>query len=228
MFFRAVQTRLPLAAHAMPSVIQGKFHADDRGRQRPRGGSPLPPARQWALALGWFLSTLASPSWADDGAGRLSNIRLNPSASPNRTDELDTVFGGSLGRSEYFTAAKAYAGIPVLPYTRAELQILSFGTRAVHYQGEAYSRTAWAMGASALAQGHLHAGWSLFGKLGVHYLRSEGNDPAQGSAVRHGFRFGVGTGGLWRFHPDMSLRLELENIGGAWGNVLSAGVQLSL
>ena len=148
-------------------------------------------------------------------------------ASQVQAQSWDTYVGGSLGDTDYGTGLKGFAGMQVAPRIAVEGQLMSFGSETYSNFGNANKRSAWALGASGIGQLPLSAGFGVFGKLGLHYLRSEASGPGT-SVSENGLKLGLGVGAAWHFNPKIGLRAEFENVGGSGGDVLSLGLQFKL
>lgn len=135
--------------------------------------------------------------------------------------------GGAFGSTDYGTGLRLYAGAPVSGVLGWEAQVTSFGSEKYLQINQTFNRSAVAFGASAVARLPVTPSLSAFGKLGAHHLRSRVSGPGQ-STNDGSLELGVGAGLLWQFIPAAAARLELENIGGSGGNVISAGLEFRL
>lgn len=145
-------------------------------------------------------------------------------------DELR--LGVAVGSSDYGTALKAQLGqgfkFSSLPGTwRWEAQLTRFGSDTYQQFGNSYERNAWAAGVSALPLFPLTTSLSAYGKLGVHHLSAEASGPGL-SSRRSDLKLGYGAGLRWQALPKLGLRLELENIGGSGGDLVTVGAEIPL
>ena len=135
--------------------------------------------------------------------------------------------GGAFGNTDYGTGLRLYGGGPVSGVLGWEAQVTSFGSEKYVQINQTFNRSAVAFGASAVARLPVLPTLTAFGKLGGHYLQSKVTGPGQ-STTDSGFELGVGAGLVWQFIPTAAARLEMENIGGSGGNVISAGLEFRL
>lgn len=135
--------------------------------------------------------------------------------------------GGAFGSTDYGTGLRLYAGAPVSGVLGWEAQVTSYGSEKYVQINQTFNRSAVAFGASAVARLPVTSTLTAFGKLGGHYLRSSVSGPGQ-STTDSGLELGVGAGLIWQFIPTAAARLEMENIGGSGGNIVSAGLEFKL
>lgn len=135
--------------------------------------------------------------------------------------------GGAFGSTDYGTGLRLYGGGPVTGVLGWEAQVTSFGSEKYVQINQTFNRSAVAFGASAVARLPVTSTLTAFGKLGAHYLESKVSGPGQ-STKDSGLELGVGAGLLWQFMPAAGARLEMENIGGSGGSVVSAGLEFRL
>ena len=135
--------------------------------------------------------------------------------------------GGAFGSTDYGTGLRLYGGGPVAGVLGWEAQVTSFGSEKYVQINQTFNRSAVAFGASAVARLPVLPTLTAFGKLGGHYLQSKVSGPGQ-STKDSGLELGVGAGLVWQFIPTAAARLEMENIGGSGGNVISAGLEFKL
>ncbi|MDH5540452.1 MAG: porin family protein [Rhizobacter sp.] len=135
--------------------------------------------------------------------------------------------GGAFGSTDYGTGLRLYAGAPVSGILGWEAQVTSYGSEKYVQLNQTYNRSAVAFGASAVARMPVTSTLQAFGKLGVHYLSSKVSGPGQ-NTKDNSAELGIGAGMLWQFIPAAAARLEMENIGGSGGNIVSAGLEFKL
>ncbi|MEO8298852.1 MAG: outer membrane beta-barrel protein [Burkholderiales bacterium] len=140
--------------------------------------------------------------------------------------------GASAGSSDYGTAFKAQLSDGMrLPFLngpwRWEGQAARFGSENYVQFSNTYQRSAWALGASVMPQLPLMRSLSAYGKLGAHYLHTEASGPGL-SASKSNLKLGYGAGLLWQVAPNIGLKLELENIGGSSGDLVTLGLEVPL
>jgi opacity protein-like surface antigen len=135
--------------------------------------------------------------------------------------------GGSVGDTDFGTGLRLFIGGPVTPVFGWEAQVTSFGSDKYQQGFNTFTRSAWALGASAIAHLPMTSTVSAFGKLGGHYLNSKVSGPGT-STSDNSFELGIGAGLQWQFLPTSAARLEFENIGGSGGNFVSLGLQFKL
>jgi hypothetical protein len=110
---------------------------------------------------------------------------------------------------------------------RWEAQAVSFGRETYSQFGNSYQRSAWALGGSVVPMLTVGYGLTAYGKLGAHYLRAEASGPGL-SADKSNFKLGYGAGLLWQALPMLGVKLELENIGGSGGDLVTVGLEVPL
>lgn len=132
--------------------------------------------------------------------------------------------GGSVGSSDYGTAAKLMLGTQIHPLGAIEGQVLSFGSETYQEFGNSYKRSASALGLSGVAQLPMSSSLRAFGKLGLNYLSSKATGPGLDDK-KNSTKLGLGAGLVWMASTDFGLRAEFENIGGSGGDVISLGLQ---
>lgn len=154
------------------------------------------------------------------GAAAQAQLRMPPSGAfgPGIT--------ASVGDSDYGTAFKLQYGQPLSSYLGWELQAAALGSEHYRRLGFEYTDSAWAVGGGALAGFGLSNSVSLYGKLGAHYLRVQ--SPGGLRVDGRSFELGVGGGLHWQLTPGTALRLELENIHGYGGDLLTVGLHFRL
>lgn len=135
--------------------------------------------------------------------------------------------GGAFGSTDYGTGLRLYAGAPVSGVLGWEAAVTSYGSEKYVQLNQTFNRSAIAFGASAVARLPVTPSLTAFGKLGAHYLQSKVSGPGQ-STKDSGIELGVGAGMVWQFIPTAAARLEMENIGGSGGNIVSAGLEFKL
>lgn len=146
--------------------------------------------------------------------------------------------GGTLatigaGSSDYGTAIVGQLSGPLslgfLPpvLNRWEAQLASWGSENYAQFGNIYKRSAWSLGASVTPQWAITPSLAAFGKVGLHYLNSEAKGPGLAETKR-GAELGLGVGLRWQAQPNMALKLELQNVGGGRGDLITLGLQFAL
>ena len=138
--------------------------------------------------------------------------------------------GAAAGSTDgYGTGLRLYGGAPITNIFGWEAALTSFGSetyaRSLVTQAP-YERSAWAFGGMATARFPLNSYFSAFGKLGAHYYSSKATGPGV-DEKESGLRAGIGAGLLWHFTSNAALRVEVENIGGANGDLFLGGFQFS-
>lgn len=138
---------------------------------------------------------------------------------------------GAVLHGDYGTGAKLQLGLP-LPgvlggHVGVETQLAYLGSERFTLAGSGHRRSAWALGGSALGGVALGESFAAYGKLGAHWVRSQTSGPLS-SGHGNDLELGVGAGLHWQVSPATALRLELENIGGHGGDLLSLGLHLRL
>jgi opacity protein-like surface antigen len=108
-----------------------------------------------------------------------------------------------------------------------EGQLAYLGSERFTLSGAGHRRSAWALGGSALGGVALGESFAAYGKLGAHWVRAQTSGPLS-SGRSNDLEVGVGAGLHWQMSPASALRLELENIGGHGGDLLSLGLHLRL
>ena len=131
--------------------------------------------------------------------------------------------GAAIGDTDLGTGVRAYGGASITNVFGWEAQLTSFGS---HTLTNSCKQSAWALGGGGTARAPLSPVISVYGKAGVHYLKSRFSGCASGSGSD--IELGVGAGLLWQFSPKAALRVEFESIGGAGGDFISLGVQIPL
>lgn len=138
-------------------------------------------------------------------------------------DSWGTFAGGSVGDSDYDTGVKGFIGQQVHPNLGWEVQVVRYGERNERRSGVNAESSAWSVGGSLLGILPLNDQFSLFGKVGPHYVKTKVKRPGVSSSDSS-VDLGFGVGGRFRLNQQISFRLELEDIGDA-GDMISFGVQ---
>jgi OOP family OmpA-OmpF porin len=149
------------------------------------------------------------------GAG--AQQRTTPAA-----DNWGTYAGASIGDTDFDLGLKVFVGQQFHPYLAWEAQFIHFGEEDFRIGGLNVKRSASALGGSIVGLLPVSPNVDLFGKLGAHYVRVRSRGGASGSDSD--FDLGIGAGVRFRINPQVSLRLEVEDIGDG-GDVISVGVQ---
>lgn len=172
---------------------------------------------------------MKSPKLALTAIGAAVALWTLPAAAQQRpapapaTDAWGTYAGGSIGDSDYDIGIKFFVGQQFHPNLAWEAQLTRFGERDERRFGRFSEASAWSVGGSLVGLLPLNPDFSVFGKLGVHYVKTKVKGP--------GFSFsdsdvdlGIGVGARYRINPQLSLRVELEDIGNG-SDMISVGVQ---
>jgi OOP family OmpA-OmpF porin len=168
--------------------------------------------RTWCLAgLAVTASIAAQPVLAQAGRGA-------PAA-----DTWGTFIGASLGDSDYDTGFKLFAGQQFHRNFAWEVQYTDFGDRSERRFGTTVDASAWALGGSLVGLLPVSPEFSLFGKLGAHYVKVKYSAPGISSSDSD-VDLGVGAGLSYRITPQLALRAEIEDIGDP-GDMISVGIQ---
>lgn len=144
-------------------------------------------------------------------------------AAATATDAWGTYGGGAVGDTDYDTGFKVFVGQQFQPNLAWEAQLTRFGQRDERRFGVFAEASATAIGGSVVGLIPLQQDFSVFGKLGVHYVKTRASGPGY-SFSDSDIDLGIGVGARWRINPQLSLRLEFEDIGNG-GDMFSVGVQ---
>jgi OOP family OmpA-OmpF porin len=138
-------------------------------------------------------------------------------------DSWGTYVGASAGDTDFDFGGKAFVGQQFHPNLGWEAQVVRFGERDERRFGVITESSAWSIGGSVLGILPLNEQFSVFGKVGLHYVNIKFNGPGVSSSDGE-VDPGIGVGGRFRLNSQLSFRLELEDIGDA-GDMISFGVQ---
>ncbi len=133
--------------------------------------------------------------------------------------------GGAMGDSDLGTGLRVFGGAAITNVFGWEAQLTSFGSKTRFNNCKA---SAWALGGGGTARAPLSPVISVYGKAGLHYVKSRVTSCGFGNASDSDIEVGVGAGLLWNFSPKAALRVEFESIGGQGGDFISVGVQIPL
>ncbi len=137
-------------------------------------------------------------------------------------DSWGGYLGASVGDTDFDTGFKFFLGQQFHPNLAWEAQFVHFGERE-NWRYSNSRDSAWSLGGSLVGLLPLNTDFSLFGKLGAHYVKTRVERPGY-SASDSDIDIGVGIGGRYRINQQLSVRLEFEDIGDA-GDMLSVGLQ---
>ncbi len=132
--------------------------------------------------------------------------------------------GASLGDTDLGTGIRAFGGAAITNTFGWEAQLTSFGSQSVIN----CKTSAWALGGGGTAKAPLSPVISVYGKAGLHYVKSKLSGCGIFNASNSDVEVGIGAGLLWNFSPKAALRVEFESIGGNGGDFISVGVQIPL
>ena len=164
------------------------------------------------------LATLAGLTLAAASATAQAQIR---GATGN--DSWGTYVGAGLGDSDFDTTLKVFGGQQFHPNLAWEAQFVNYGERRDRRFGAPFDQSAWSAGGSIVGLLPLTPEFSIFGKLGVHYVKVKAKAPGVSTSDAD-IDPGFGIGGRFRINNQFSVRLEFEDIGDA-GDLVSASVQ---
>lgn len=135
--------------------------------------------------------------------------------------------GGAVGDTDFGTGLRLYGGGRFSNIVGLEGHLTSYGSRTVRPGGSLSCKdSAWATGVSATGTLPLTTSFGVFGKAGLHYMKTRVSGPCSGGDGS--LELGIGAGVLWQFSPKAALRVEFENIGGSNGDFIALGVQFPL
>lgn len=171
------------------------------------------------VLIGSTLALSAVPAFAQQRSGTGSHHAMGANA-----DSWGTYGGVSVGdASDFDTSFKLFLGQQFHPNLAWEAQVVNFGERDNRpYFGSKTS--AWSAGGSLVGLLPLSTDFSLFGKVGLHYVKTRTTFPTYSSS-NSDVSLGVGIGGRYRLTQQLSLRMEFEDIGDG-GDLFSVGLQL--
>lgn len=130
--------------------------------------------------------------------------------------------GASIGDTDFDTGLKLFVGQQFHSNLAWEAQFVHFGERDVRIGPFNAEQSAWSLGGSVVGLLPVGQQFTLFGKVGLHYVKSRTRGGVSNSDSD--VDFGVGVGARFRLSQQWSLRLEFEDIGDA-GDIVSFGVQ---
>ncbi len=133
--------------------------------------------------------------------------------------------GGAIGDTDLGTGLRAFGGAAITSVFGWEAQLTSFGSESLFNNCKV---SAWALGGGGTARAPLSPVISVYGKAGLHYVRSRVSSCGFGNRSDNDIELGVGAGLLWNFSPKAALRVEFESIGGEGGDFISVGIQIPL
>lgn len=139
-------------------------------------------------------------------------------------DAWGSFIGASIGDSDFDTGFKLLAGQQFHRRLAWEAQYTDFGDRTQRRFGTLGNASAWSFGGSLVGLLPVSPDLTLFGKLGVHYAKVRFSAPGISSSDGD-FDLGAGAGLTYRLAPQLSLRLEVEDIDGP-GEMISVGLQM--
>lgn len=170
---------------------------------------------------------MKSPRIALTLIGAAAALYVLPAAAQQRpapaAETWGTYAGGSIGDSDYDVGFKFFVGQQFHPNLAFEGQVTRFGERDERRFGAFAESSAWSVGGSLVGLFPLNPDFSVFGKLGMHYVKTKVKGPGF-SVSDSDVDLGIGVGGRYRINQQLSLRLELEDIGDG-GDMISVGVQ---
>jgi OOP family OmpA-OmpF porin len=189
-------------------------------------------ARPLRSASKFFLQedlSMKSPRTALAIVGTAAALCVLPAAAQQRpappsAESWGTYAGGSIGDSDYDVGFKIFVGQQFHPNLAFEGQLTRFGERDERRFGAFAQASAWAVGGSLVGLFPLNQDVSVFGKLGMHYVKTKVKGPGF-SVSDSDVDLGIGAGARYRINQQLSLRAELEDIGDG-GDMISVGVQL--
>ncbi len=165
------------------------------------------------------LTVLTSAAFAQQRAPQ-------PQSQPQRVGAVADSWGGyvgaSIGDTDFDTGFKLFVGQQFQPNLAWEAQFVHFGERD-NGRFSSSRESAWSVGGSLVGLLPLNADFSLFGKLGAHYVRTRVERPGY-LASDSSIDIGLGIGGRYRINSQLSARLEFEDIGDG-GDMVSVGLQ---
>jgi hypothetical protein len=132
--------------------------------------------------------------------------------------------GAAVGDTDLGTGLRAFGGASITQVFGWEAQLTSFGSQTLANTN--CRQSAWSLGGSGTAKAPLSAVIAVYGKAGLHHVRSKFS--GCGSASGSDIELGVGAGLIWQFSPKAGLRVEFESIGGTGGDFISVGLQFPL
>lgn len=135
--------------------------------------------------------------------------------------------GAAVADTDFGTGLRVFGGGSLTNIFGWEGQFAHYGTESYQAGAFTYDRSAWTLGANALASFPVATNLSVFAKAGVHYVRGTNEGPF-GSSKESDVELGVGVGLKWQFSPAAALRADFENIGGSKGDMISVGLQFPL
>lgn len=150
-------------------------------------------------------------------AGSLAALPAH--AQPRATD-WGSYLGVAIGDSDLDTSLKIFGGQSVTPQWGWEASYIDFGSKTIRTT----TTEAWALGGSLVGKLPLSPQVSAFGKVGVYYVDSEVRAPTF-TVSDTSLELGAGVGVRFTVSPQVSLRVEVETIGGEGGDLISLGAQ---
>lgn len=138
-------------------------------------------------------------------------------------DSWGTYVGAGVGDSDFDTTLKVFGGQQFHANLAWEAQFVNYGERRDRRVGDPFEQSAWSAGGSLLGLVPLTPEFSVFGKLGLHYVKVRAK-AAGVSRSDSDIDIGLGLGGRFRINNQFSVRLEFEDVGDA-GDLVSASVQ---
>ncbi|GAB4469138.1 MAG: hypothetical protein OHK0044_11010 [Burkholderiaceae bacterium] len=140
-----------------------------------------------------------------------------------QADAWGTFLGVAVGDSDFDTGFKLFVGQQFHRNLAWEAQYTDFGSRNERRFGTVVDASAWAFGGSLVGLLPVSPDFTLFGKLGAHYTKIKYSAPGIASSDSN-VDLGVGAGLTYRLMPQLSLRVEAEDIGDP-GEMISVGLQ---